>query len=382
MDGLAGRGVDMAVCSSSLDWSLKSPSDKMLHLDVLRLIASVCVVAYHYRYSIDPYGLWALVPDRIAPFHLFVDLFFVISGYVIAYIYFDKTDRKNSYAHFLQRRVARLLPLHWATWAFYVFAFLLIALSGKHVNHPPQWTAAVWQFPLLHVLGGFAAEGLNVPSWSISAEMMLYVAFPLMVMAARRSVYVTFGLAGFLLVVLFALSGGFPATVERPWYDHTFDFGLARALPSFLVGLGLFQVRGRLACIPCASTLVWFALTAFFVGALLLVSPSYLILLIYLVAVLAVAADQQATSNGLVRRAAQGGALTYSIYMLHAPMQYLLIYGVARGLLHLSGILMNLAHLAVMMAVVVAAYFSLVFFERPARNWINSIDLGKSLSKS
>src|SRR6266576_3353967 len=80
-------------------------------LEGLRLIASVSIVASHYlQYlHLPTHGL-----------HLAVDLFFVISGIVIAMIYQGRINDMRSYFGFVRKRLARLYPLHLATIVFYV----------------------------------------------------------------------------------------------------------------------------------------------------------------------------------------------------------------------------------------------------------------------
>src|ERR1700722_339273 len=95
----------------------------LVNLEGLRLIASLAIVASHYfQYlHLPTHGL-----------HLAVDLFFVISGIVIAMIYQGRTRDLASYSGFVRRRIARLYPLHLATLLFYVTVGALVATI--HLN--------------------------------------------------------------------------------------------------------------------------------------------------------------------------------------------------------------------------------------------------------
>jgi peptidoglycan/LPS O-acetylase OafA/YrhL len=96
---------------------LRPQSDEMLHLDLTRFIASVGIVAHHsIEYFVQPSSRdW--LHEKTMGLALFVDLFFVISGFVIAYVYHERALTLKGYAVFLQRRVGRLVPLHWLTLA-------------------------------------------------------------------------------------------------------------------------------------------------------------------------------------------------------------------------------------------------------------------------
>src|SRR4051794_10264654 len=89
---------------------LVAESDEMPHLDSLRFIAAMGIVVYHYKAHVGLQG----ASTSMDGLRLFVDLFFVISGFVIARLYSEMRTRQE-YLHFLQKRVARLWPLHVAT---------------------------------------------------------------------------------------------------------------------------------------------------------------------------------------------------------------------------------------------------------------------------
>ena len=129
---------------------------------------------------------------------LWVDFFFLLSGFVLAHAYGERFSRWPGIAgfrEFLVFRFARLWPLHIVTLGLLVslesakFALdgpftemLPPAFAGR--NHP-QWLP-------LHVflLQAFTQEDYdtwNVPSWSISCEWFAYMLFPLLVSVIRRA---------------------------------------------------------------------------------------------------------------------------------------------------------------------------------------------------
>ena len=94
------------------------------HQDGLRIIAAGAVVVLHYSDYFKDVAIGHFMVAHTWHFNLFVDLFFVVSGFVIARQYFGRVNDAASVGRFLWRRLARIYPLHLATLAFY------LALAG------------------------------------------------------------------------------------------------------------------------------------------------------------------------------------------------------------------------------------------------------------
>ena len=153
------------------------------NVDVLRAVAALMVVAGH------AYGLggrtvsvqaerWydVLVINGAAG----VWLFFAISGYVIGKPFIDRlvTGRPlPSLAPYALRRAARIFPLYWIA----LTAFIVIAGAGATTG---------WQFPLhyllLHNLVPGREGAILSVAWTLSVEMLFYIAVPLLALAVAR----------------------------------------------------------------------------------------------------------------------------------------------------------------------------------------------------
>lgn len=208
------------------------------HLDALtgiRGIAAWLVVLYHIRLSLN-----ALLPGEViaalAKGYLAVDLFFMLSGFVIWYNYADRlrTGGGAETRLFLWRRFARVWPLHAVILAaFAVFAGLLLATGRPTPGYP------LAELPL-HLLlvqnwGLTPALTWNHPAWSISTEFAAYLLFPLIVLLRwdRLSPPALLLLAGLLLVALHLL---FWLTGHRNLGDAIPQLGLWRSLLGFALG--------------------------------------------------------------------------------------------------------------------------------------------------
>lgn len=154
-------------------------------LDGLRGVAIACVMLYHQTligespsaldraFAFLPLGGWAGV-----------DLFFVLSGFLITGILLDSRGEDGYYRNFYARRALRILPLYYAVAAF---SFLVL----PHLAHPraERFAAAAgdqaWYWLLLSnvpiALAGAFRHGVMDVSWSLAIEEQFYLAWPLVV---------------------------------------------------------------------------------------------------------------------------------------------------------------------------------------------------------
>jgi peptidoglycan/LPS O-acetylase OafA/YrhL len=187
---------------------LKPDSDQMLHLDALRIVGALMIVVFHFNRFINLDGRWQGADDTIKNFSLIVDLFFLISGYVMAAIYTGRITTAAKYRDFLQKRVARLGPLHWATMLVFV-AIAALGWAGVLNEHDPSRydvTCIPQNVLFIHAWGTCKAQTWNFVSWAISAEMGMYVALPVLFWITARgriaTALVAFGSLAVLLWIL------------------------------------------------------------------------------------------------------------------------------------------------------------------------------------
>jgi peptidoglycan/LPS O-acetylase OafA/YrhL len=348
--------------------ALRLESDRMIYLDLLRLFASYLIITYHFQNQMGLGGAADAVRAILDGFTLSVDLFFFISGFVISSVYAGRITSGASYRDYLAKRVARLGPLHWATFSVFAVFGVLHALGKMPSNHPELYDTrcALPNLLLLHAFGLCRGLTFNYVSWSISAEMGMYVLFPLIALiAARRQALLAVAVLIALLTLAARATGG-------SWLDWSFDFGALRAIPSFLLGAVAFQRRAALARVPQARVWLLAACVAFVAGCVLHAPRSLLLALVYVIGALGVAASEQPASAA-ARRVAPLGQLTYSLYMLHPLVQTVLLTGIGAGALKLRGAPMTLFVVAAMALMIPIAWASLALFERPARRGVTRL---------
>jgi peptidoglycan/LPS O-acetylase OafA/YrhL len=141
-------------------------------LDGLRIIAAYMVFLFHWMSSPDQ---WPYLGSFFHEFDSGVTIFFVLSGFLITYIYFDKASLGNSWlSTYYVRRIARLMPM-----------YLLIAVVSLLLirNHDRFY----W-FIQLTLLKGFSCEyslTLVPQAWSLTVEYTFYALAPLIFCFAR-----------------------------------------------------------------------------------------------------------------------------------------------------------------------------------------------------
>lgn len=161
-------------------------------LEGLRGIAAVGVVLYHswYHWHINGIGL-------VRNGKLYVDLFFVISGFVISHIYASRLRDTRDLAQFAALRTARLYPLHLFTLLLLVCYTLVSAWlqADWHLRFSSMHTELLGHNTGRHFLENlFLLQALlapnfpsfNSPSWSISTEFFTYFIFAITVLLVGR----------------------------------------------------------------------------------------------------------------------------------------------------------------------------------------------------
>ena len=214
---------------------------KLLYLESLRGIAALSVAIYHIKdvsTSFITDNLFIENSDTM------VDFFFVLSGFVIAYTYFDRIIDLKSLINFKIKRFLRLYPLHFIT--LLGFAVIEIAKYGLEVytgissNVPPFSTNNFYSFlSNLFLLHSFTENTItfNGPSWSISTEFYTYLIFGLVLMFSS-----TFGnrFRPFLLFIVMALSAYFVLIFDA--MEELVGVAMFRCTYAFFLGTLVFYL--------------------------------------------------------------------------------------------------------------------------------------------
>ncbi|MBL1422413.1 MAG: acyltransferase [Alphaproteobacteria bacterium] len=349
--------------SNVFGWAGLAPdSNEYLHLDVMRFVAAMAIVVLHF---LGWLGLDSVTWLRFDGLQLFVDVFFVISGAIITYVYGTRISQRWGFRKFAIARVARLVPLHWATTLFYVAVGLAALFSGVDLDAPEKYNyACLPQVMLLaHAIDGCSPLQFNFVSWSIGAEFVMYLFFPAFVFIVGSS-----GLRAFLLFAV-VLTGLY--LFDAGWWHRTYELGALRAAPGFLLGMTLYLNRDLLRRIPVPSTLFWPILLGVTAAMLSPMDQGLVVLLAYVGTAAIFIIDLRNSAIGRlsvgVRRIAPLGQLTYSCYMLHPLVRTVYLNFLGNRILGLSGDAAIIWAVLGLGVVLVVSYLSVKLFEAPAR---------------
>ena len=326
-----------------------------------------------------------LVPEGAArafgfiawPGSLGVDVFFVLSGFIISYNYearFAGSFDRPRYLGFLRARLARIYPVHLVLLLALVVVVRGVGVAPGGGIDPARWSTQqlVESLVLVHAWVGHTAAWNSV-SWSISSEWLAYLLFPLMVRAARQVVR----LSGAALVLAIAALASVPAmrsTVER-LVAGTPAMPPLQIVAEFLTGCVIYQLyrqgRGRAGL---AAHPGW-VLVAMVLGAAVLFrlgAPAAWSVMLVPPLILGLAYGQgRATRVFAHPLMVYGGKISFALYMTHYLWLWVMHYVFPLATLVDASLPVRigwvLAH-ALPMPLVAAATYHLV--EEPARHWL------------
>ncbi len=309
-------------------------------LDSWRGICATMVMVYHFAIASHFYTV-----DIIRNAFLFVDFFFVLSGFVIAINYQERLMSGFGVGKFMMLRLGRVWPLHVAILlisivleVFLIATPMLAEIAGREAFGDERHSveAIFTNLLLVHSLPGVHENVTwNGPSWSISVEFYTYLIFAvglwIVSKLPRPNVWLVLGLIAVMVlapIVIYKFGG-------RQNIFLTTGGGLIRCVFGFAAGvsasmlfthfrdpiMAFFSNRMRATVI---EVLVVLAVIAFcsMVG---FSSVNLLAPFVFLIAIIAFAPQAGAISSVLTTRPfLYVGALSYSIYMVHYIVQSVL----------------------------------------------------------
>jgi peptidoglycan/LPS O-acetylase OafA/YrhL len=335
-------------------------------LTALRFFAAMWVVAYQFWPT-----LGGERPSLLAKGYLGVDLFFVLSGFILCHVYLRPFgERRFSYREFLWARLARIYPTHIVTLIGFGALVYLGSLAGVRAGgNVIVWPSLPAQLTLTQAWGLAPLGGWNHPAWSISAEWFAYLCFPAFAAAtwAGRGRPRLTALAAFALAMGFEI--GFQRVVGLVLTDATILWGAARIVPPFAIGCGVYllwssqPLRTPSAAVATAGASLGAAVIGLAIGAPDWVAIALFGGLIYGLASLSTSSSSLFSGAIWVYL----GEVSFALYMVAVPWGLVFDKGVHR-LFHLPGetltpAMWGLQYLGVIPAAVVLHHL----VERPAR---------------
>lgn len=334
-------------------------------LDLIRGIAAIAVVLQH---SGD------FFPKLFAANYLAVDLFFILSGFVLAFAYQDRLKGDLTWREFSKLRFIRLYPV------FLLGAVLgavwLVSrelLTGGGVSN---WAIAAISLSLVMMPSPHAKNlyPTNGPSWSLLFEILINLVYA--VVAKWLS------LRALVCIVLLSAVG----LVAAAWYQQSTNIGFlwthlyggaARVSFGFFAGVLIFQAYNigyRAPEVPAAFLVI--ALIAALAFSGLYINMVKILFLFPLIVWFG--ASIKISGHYFSKIASYCGLISYPIYMIHVPMMAF----VANLLRHFDVTLDAGSRMFfgafILIGVVLASHFVALHFDPPARKFLRGLLRGRA----
>jgi len=333
---------------------------RITQLDGLRGMAAIMVLALHFPLT-DSFMTGNFF---VRQSWLFVDFFFVLSGFIIAKNYYNKIDGWASFKRYIIKRMARLLPLLYFT-VLICFLYQIIGLFFGLKTEPQSLS-----FYLLQTLDSLCflnsttllgdSQGMNPPSWSISAEMISYVVFPLGMMIFDKRKFIAV-----ILIVAFCVLF---MIVKDDFAFQNGDYGFVRGLLGFNLGILTYMIsenksfRTNVLEFPAVILiLLAFYMTYNYKGDFR--NVQYVILpFVFSIVIFVFRFGTGFVSKVLNSRMLQMlGRLSYSIYLNHY-LVLLIVYQISFNILRIESSEFNIS-LILLLSIIIVVVVSKVTYE-------------------
>ncbi|WP_443747209.1 acyltransferase family protein [Asticcacaulis solisilvae] len=353
-------------------------------LTAMRGVAALWVMLFHIDVSLFYRDMGALISRDatgiLSKGYLWVDFFFILSGFIIAHVYAEgmtRAGKGRAVADYLWARVARVYPLHLFCLGLVVLIALTYPLFLPGVQDGSWKTFMAWKaipsnLLMTHAMNQHVYLSWDIVSWSIGAEWWTYVAtLPLLLFWVRMPGWS----AGLTVVVTFACLAGLVAALPDKNLDITFNWGFFRCLSGFVIGMAVWKTWKAGALKWAGHDLVLVVLLAGLAAAFhfktfgpygdLMVVPAFALLVVGL------AHNSGAVQAVLNTKPLQYlGRISYSLYLVHgvafSAFWFLMPWAKAHlGVPTEAGRWLYAAGFIAI--VVVVSHLTYAFVERPAR---------------
>ncbi len=372
---------------------LKHQAEYLSNLTPLRGIAALLVAIFHFEMAIARF-----VPAKLTMFfekcYLMVDLFFIMSGFIILHVYKDDfAFRIEGYSikKYLVARFARIYPLHFFTMLLLVSGVIIFSPGGTYPNAIENPWAIPTGFLLLHSYYIHNIYTWNIPSWSISAEWAAYLLFPFLALFLNKKKL--FALITFIIIVIAAYisimyflprKNYFYPSIPVPHnLNTTYDYGFLRGIAGFITGMIVYKLYQ------------WFSPKDIFNNDFFAAAIIILVVLAlhfaandaFCVILFAALVFSFALNNGYLHIYCNNrilqyiGKISYSIYLMQIFLQEPFskglrlpgVVGFGRGKQNIafaSGLGYCLIYLVLLLSISTITYYTI---EQPCRKWINRL---------
>jgi len=307
----------------------KSPKPPLEALTGLRFLAALAVFNLHFLYLKNWYSdVPAPLLSVISAGDKGVTLFFMLSGFILAYAYSNIDSDKTSRIKFWINRFARIYPVYLLAWLWIAPSFLALRFSTEPAMEALQKSVAAGA-PSLLLLQSWIhprfAIAWNGPGWTLSVEAFFYLVFPFAAILIRKLSRTKLLLATSLFLTAYGILSYFSALIfgadsMLARYVHT------HPLPNLLIFLAgvslgyLFQGEklnnGAARAITLTGTTLAFACAAISIDSLVGLFANHFLMLFAIALILYGVASNGGPAFLKSRLMITLGEASYSFYLL------------------------------------------------------------------
>ena len=337
-------------------------------LDGLRGVAAVFVAMRHtfFFHNLGVHGGY-----------MAVDLFFALSGFVIAHAYEARFEAGLTARRFLILRYLRLWPVYVLGAILGLVAGLVHALSPRDALTAAQ-VAQTTPFALA-MLPGPPIKPMLYPvdavAWSLALELIANLAFALAWRPLRRPAVLAATLAGSGLALIATVLAFGTLDIGFEWRNAI--GGLPRVVFAFTAGLAAYRLYQRGCGLRAAPAWAWVAiLPALFLIELDQVVWPLACALVFFPAIVFCAAIGPQPGPRSSRLFLALGALSYPLYAIHKPLGSIMVLAVHDFAPHLLTNWPAQTGVAYMLALAGGCLLLERYYDRPVRGWLSGLTRG------
>jgi len=379
------------------------------NLTPMRGIAALLTVIYHVDLMIGNGGDMLVKQSQsmvLSRMYLMVDFFFILSGFIMFYVYgkmFASNVNKASFKKFTVARFARVYPLHFFTLCYCIVLFFISEKFGIPKNPVLQientYFSIFTNTLLLHSMNLHNWFSWNHASWSISVEWWAYMLFPFLVApisnmhSSKKAIIAMLCLIGYLAITFFIIPiVTVPKEIPFVKVDPSqlsinvaYQYGYIRCLCGFILGMMVYQAYS-------AKLFLQFLANGYILIGLTLVSfismhfnfPDFITIIPFPFILLCGAYGSVGIDNFFANNFLQKlGDWSFSIYLVHQPLLFTIgnimsylnpidpskpLTGPPPKLEMLTGWLICIAFLIITVGI---SFITYTYIELPARNRLN-----------
>lgn len=307
--------------------SINNKLHKYSYIDMMRGIAVLMVVLVHVYNDFGSKWIPKGVDKIFIAGHFGVQLFFLASAFTIFNSYFSRYDKEESpNKNFFIRRFFRIAPLYYLAIIYYLWQ------NGTGPNfwsggQPITVKGVLLNFTFMHGFSPYYINSIVPGGWSIGVEMLFYLLVPFIFMwvkSTNRAVLFLSGVVAFKFIAdKFAYK--FLAVPDFFLFEEYLKFYLPYQLPVFAIGIVFFYwiARGDTKVSIWAWLLLMFVIATDVVTRKLHVTESIAVASLFVI--LALALKKGAHTNILSRTVIHIGHVSYSVYLSHFAVIYLIV---------------------------------------------------------